>query len=692
MKTLLIFPPSSDPAHPPLGIASLAGFLREKGEDVQLLDLNLHSYYYFLSRENLLLSREKIRHRLEELESTDKLPVEAAEEYRLLAQNSMAAAYLIDSIDEAFSALRQPETYSSQVPYKNAATVVKRAMEFVSAAYYPVRWYARGFSMSYLPTKSADVLKAVSDKKENLFIPFYHSYLPGIEAMAPDIIGISINYYCQLIPGLTLAALLRERLPHSHIIIGGGLICFFEDQWQALKPFMETRNKPVDGFIPYEGELPLFYLIETLKKGQPLSGVPGFVYFDGAGVCANSSPSPPDILTLPPPDYDGLPLEKYISPEPVLLTLTSRGCYWRRCAFCSHSHLYRGQFRRRTAAQVFAEMEYLSQRFRATHFYLSDESVTPVMARQLARAIKQDKPSYRWFGEIRFEPSVDAGMLEELANGGCAMLMFGLESGQQRILDLMHKGTRVENAAQALRGCKEKGIRAFVMFFAGFPTETLAEAEKTIEFIEIHRDYITQVAFTNFVLEKRSLAYAEPAKYGIEEIQPYEGEDLKIYAQYKVNKGLSARDAVAFLEEVRDRPAILPLIDSYLLSRSHLIFLPMEKEKEKTGPGVSKSLDFSRPWAFFPKIHNHIIPITLAFNLNKSFCEVKRSPTHYLFNPVLEKLVEVGEGGLLLIKPCNGRYSLEDILAHLGAQNRQTALDFYLKLNESGFLEWEGEP
>ncbi|HLP48639.1 MAG TPA: hypothetical protein VK469_22045, partial [Candidatus Kapabacteria bacterium] len=175
MKTLLIFPPSSDPAHPPLGIASLAGFLREKGEDVQLLDLNLLSYYYFLSRENLLLSREKIRHRLEELESTDKLPVEAAEEYRLLAQNSMGAAYLIDSIDEAFSALRQPETYSSQVPYKNAASVVKRAMEFVSAVYYPVRLYSRGFSMSYLPTKSADVLKAVSDKKENLFIPFYHS-------------------------------------------------------------------------------------------------------------------------------------------------------------------------------------------------------------------------------------------------------------------------------------------------------------------------------------------------------------------------------------------------------------------------------------------------------------------------------------------------------------------------------------
>jgi len=710
MKTLLIFPPSSDPAHPPLGIASLAGFLREKGEDVKLLDLNLLSYYYFLSSENLVLCKEKIIRRLEVLESTDKLPAEAAEEYRLLAQNSMAAPYLIDSIDESFSALRQPETYSSRARYKNAASIVKRAMEFVSAAYYPVRWYFRGFSMSYLPTKSLDVLKAVSDKKENLFIPFYHSYLPWIEALAPDIIGVSINYYCQLIPGLTLAALLKERLYNTRIVIGGGLICFFEGQWDVLKPFMETQNKMVDGFIPYEGEIPLFYLIDTLKNGKSIIEVPGLVYFDGANVCANPPSPPPNPLTLPPPDYDGLPLEKYISPEPVLLSLTSRGCYWGRCAFCSHAHLYRGEFRQRPPAQVFKEMEYLSQRFGATHFYFSDESVTPVTARQLARAIKQDNRPYQWFGEIRFEPSVDAGMLEELANGGCAMLMFGLESGQQRVLDLMHKGIRVETAAQILRRCKEVGIRAFVMFFAGFPTESPAEAEKTVEFIETHREYITQVAFTNFVLVKSSPVYAEPGKYGIMSIQPYEGEDLKIYAQYEVEKGLTAKEAVAFLEEVKGRPAILPLINTYLLSRSHLIFLSAEKEEEKSESGVSMALDLSRPWAFFPKIRDHVIPMALAFNLNKSFGEVRtgerffqkeplvaegkkieidRNPTNYLFNPVMEKLVEVGEGGLLLVKPCTGRYSLEDILSNLGGQNQQTALDFYLKLNEAGFLDWE---
>jgi len=49
MKTLLVFPPASDPAHPPLGIASLAGYLRDKGQDVTLLDLNISAYHHFLS-------------------------------------------------------------------------------------------------------------------------------------------------------------------------------------------------------------------------------------------------------------------------------------------------------------------------------------------------------------------------------------------------------------------------------------------------------------------------------------------------------------------------------------------------------------------------------------------------------------------------------------------------------------------
>lgn len=696
MKTLLIFPPASDPAHPPLGIAALAGFLRERGEDIHLLDLNLHSYYSLLSRENLRFCAEKIERRLKELESLGILSIDDAEEYRLLVQNSISGNFLIESIDDVLYRLKQPETYTSQFHYKKAASIVKRAMEFVSAAYFPVRWYSRGFSMSYLPTKSTDVLAAISDEDENLFIPFYESCLSQIVEMNPGITGISINYYCQLIPGLTLAAMIKKSLEETVIVLGGGLICFFEDQWQVLRSFSAI----VDAFIPFEGEIPLHQLIGALKKNKNLSKIPGVLYFEGSTVKFNLPESPPDPASLPPPDYDGLPLAKYLSPEIVLPILSSRGCYWGRCAFCSHAHLYRRRFRKRAVQQVIGEMKRLSRRFDTVNFYFTDEAIIPAFSRELAEEIQKSCLPYRWFGEIRFESVLDKEMIRILADGGCCMLMFGLESGEKRILNLMNKGTEPKIASKILRMCKKAGIRTFVMFFAGFPTETLEEAEKTVKFIENHEDCINQIAFTNFVLEKCSPIYANPTKYGILEIKLYANEDLKIYASYRVTEGLTGKEAVAFLDEVKDRPKIHALIDSHLLSRSHLIFLPIEREEESREEYRGK-IDLSLPESLYPEMEDGLALLTTAFNLgqiadrleNNSRKEtkepIKKCSTNYFFNPEREKLVEVKGSGLLLIQPCNGCYRLEDILASLGKQNRKTALNFYMQLYEAGFLYWE---
>jgi hypothetical protein len=68
---------------------------------------------------------------------------------------------------------------------------------------------------------------------------------------------------------------------------------------------------------------------------------------------------------------------------------------------------------------------------------------------------------------------------------------------------------------------------------------------------------------------------------------------------------------------------------------------------------------------------------------------IRKRPTNYLFHAQADKLVEVGEDGLLLIKPCNGRYSLSDILSVLKGRNRKVALQFYQLLCQEGFLSCE---
>ena len=696
MKTLLVFPPASDPAHPPLGITSLAGFLQEQNETVDLLDLNILSYHYLLSPASIGRCAATMRQRLDALEEQVELSPDQAQEYRLLAENHLSADFLQGEISRALADIRDPTTYLDRQRYAATSSLIRRAMELVSAAHYPVRWYPRGFSMSWLPTRSSDVLAATTDRSQNLFIPFFESHLEEIAGRRPGVVGISLNYYCQMIPCMTLAAMLRRRLPDVFIVVGGGLLCFFDGKWEALGAFREL----VDAWIPFEGEVPLHDLVAALGHDDGLSKVPGVLRFEGAVAHFSPPRLPPEPSALPPPSFDGLPLSEYLTPEPVLPMLGSRGCYWTRCAFCSHYQLFRRRFRMKSVERILAEMNVLARRYACQTFYLTDESIPPGLARRLAATVRDQALPFNWFGESRFERALDDATLLTMKEGGCRMLMFGLESGVPRLLDLMEKGTNPELASVILAECAHVGIRSFVMFFIGFPTETLQEAEATIRFVEERYGEITHIAFSNFILEQQSPVFRQPARYGVTEILPFAGEDLKIYAEYRVSEGLSAEQAIAFLERARERPKVRALIDLYLISRTHLAFLPAEKDLPLA---MAKAPQSARGPAshLYPVRPGDLVPSTLAFNLDeirerlaggserRSPQGVRRCPTSYVFSPLQEKLFEVGEDGLSLLAPCDGRFSLAEILAAVAAPSREAALTFFTELEGRGALRWE---
>ena len=663
---------------------------------MELLDLNLLSYEYLLSPQRLEACRSRLILRVEELERLPRLPRANAEEYRLAVENLLSADYLLREVDGALASLRMMSAYSNRALYRQAASVVRRAMELVSAAHYPVRWYARGFSMSHLPTRSADVLEAVWDRQENLFLPFFESVVPDIAAGRPDLVGISINYYCQLVPGITLAALLRRALPGCFIVIGGGLICFFEKHWSALAPFREMA----DAFIPFEGEYPLLELVRALERELPVQTVPGVLSFEGGKPIFAAPLPPPAVEELPVPDFEGLPVQRYLAPRLILPYLTSRGCYWAKCAFCSHHQLYRGRFRRKSAQQVIGELSELARRYPGAEFYLVDEAIPPATARQVAGWIGNGGPQVRWFGEMRMDALLDEHILADLARGGCSLLMFGLESAVPRVLDHMRKGIDPEHAARILRACTHNGIRTFVMFFTGFPTETRAEAEQTVGFVSAHSTCIDHIAFTNFILEKHSQVFQDPARYGVRAVKTSLEDDLKIYADYEVESGLTTQEAIGFLDEIKIRPDISHVIGRFLFSRTHLAFLArseaLDGERETSGPALRP--DWSRPDVVFPLRRDGILPLILPYCLDdlKSAPadsstggpDIARKTTTYVFDPESEKLIEVGDDGPALLGACDRSRSLGEILALTGEHNREAILRFYSRVTDAGFLSW----
>jgi hypothetical protein len=248
------------------------------------------------------------------------------------------------------------------------------------------------------------------------------------------------------------------------------------------------------------------------------------------------------------------------------------------------------------------------------------------------------------------------------------------------------------------------------MFFLGFPGETREEAEATLGFVARLRGPITHVAFSNFILEHRSPVYRQPERYGICEVLPYAGEDLKIYSDYRVAEGMPPEEAIALLEEARERPGIRPLIDLYLVSRTHLAFLPpLPAAAAEEAPVVAEPAGAGLPEAgaehLFPRRADDLVPRSLAFDLDEvrrrladaaadpDACPpVPRRPSHYVFSPRRERLLDVGDDGLRLLAPCDGRYSLAQILAAVGEEGRGNALDFYCGLAAQGVLRWEVRP
>src|SRR6185295_5986306 len=102
-----------------------------------------------------------------------------------------------------------------------------RAFKLVSAEWYPTVLSANSFAMRHSIEREAEVLAALSNEKENLYLEYYRERaLPEIVAMAPDLVGISVTYGSMIIPAFTLARLIREALPSAHITVGGGLLAY----------------------------------------------------------------------------------------------------------------------------------------------------------------------------------------------------------------------------------------------------------------------------------------------------------------------------------------------------------------------------------------------------------------------------------------------------------------------------------
>jgi len=299
----------------------------------------------------------------------------------------------------------------------------------------------------------------------------------------PDIAGIT----CQtalVYSTLAIAKKIKSALPDTMVVSGG--------VHASIRPQDLLESGDVDFVVRGEGEETLLELCRFADDKKRMRSVRGVSYKDEKGGVSGTPGMPlsPDLDKYPMPALDLIPLDKYrISPDlrtgsKFALLLSARGCPY-DCIFCANKLLTERTYRARPIKSVIEEIEYYLSEYGMTQLMIIDDNFTVNRKRTLELCdefIKRGYPSkFNWWAEGRVD-SLDEELLGRMKKAGCSILSLGLESGNQRLLDLIGKKITLDQTRQAVGMISRSGIKSRASVILGLPTETRQESLNSIRF------------------------------------------------------------------------------------------------------------------------------------------------------------------------------------------------------------------
>ncbi|MBF0144036.1 MAG: radical SAM protein [Magnetococcales bacterium] len=305
--------------------------------------------------------------------------------------------------------------------------------------------------------------------------------LQAFKADPPRFIGITST--SPLIDNaIHIARLCKEQLPESRVILGG--------VHPSVDPDGVMQSPHVDAVVRGEGEVTVLELL----NGREWKDILGLTWRDDAGVHHNPErPLIRDLSEIPIPAYHLLPIHRYrpavgsFRRLPAMSLFATRGCPG-RCTFCHRA--FGGKVRKRNAADVFKEVEYLylNHGIREICFYDDTFTVFKKEVAEFCRMLIDSKLDISWSCFSRVDRT-DESLLRLMKQAGCHLMLFGVESADPEVLKNINKRISLDDVRETFRLCRQIGIdtRASLMF--GNPGETRESIERTIRFaMEIDPD------------------------------------------------------------------------------------------------------------------------------------------------------------------------------------------------------------
>ncbi len=550
MKVMLIFPPDWFPSEPYLSLPSLTAVLRQAGHTVIQKDINCEMWDWYFGEDFLKKVLRRVPQQLDRLRKlSKKRELDANEmdlQLALCDVTHQRMAKLIHNAEEAKHIVRSERFYDID-KLEWSIQVFREVMSVISMVYAPARICMPPMetNLSYKVFVSSEIMDAVNDTQVNIYRDvFDHLLKPAIEAEQPEVIGLSIVLQQQMFSTMTFCSLIKQHFPHIHITIGGNTVTRLRDVLPQSPLFQHF-----DSAVVYEGETAFIQLVSAVGAKRSLAEVPNTIYKDETGIHTSPTSYAEDLATLPPPDFDGLPLEKYFVPTKILPYLATRGCYWGRCEFCDHGEGYTAGYRSKKIQDILVDIQFLRDKYGTRHFHFTDESYPPALFRKLARGLIESQMGIVWTTHMRFEKSLlDEQVWQDAKESGCKYLHFGYESGVERVLQLMDKATTTEIMTKHLQLTAHAGIWNHCMGFFGFPGETKEEAWQSVEFLEQNKDHVHSLGFGTFDLGRHNPVAKHPDRWGVTAYKNPEW-DLALDYYYTVKNGMSIEEAERVFEQ-----------------------------------------------------------------------------------------------------------------------------------------------
>lgn len=302
----------------------------------------------------------------------------------------------------------------------------------------------------------------------------------AVAELRPDLIVIECStpsiYY-----DLESARAAKESCVGTFVALIGSHPTFFHEQ-------ILTENPAVDAVVRGEAEITVRDLALSLAEDGNLSKVQGLTYRRGDDVLVNPPrPLAEDLDSMPFPArhivrQEGYRAAIYSGDRPTAM-VSSRGCP-HHCVYCLWPDtLYGHKFRARGAANVVDEMEHVVREYGVDEIYFDDDCLTQNKKRvlEMCRLLVERGVDLKWIVQARVD-TVDREVLAAMKEAGCHYVLFGVESGSPKMLEIMKKRITLDRVRQAFKDCRELGIKTQAYFLFGVPGETKETIEETIEF------------------------------------------------------------------------------------------------------------------------------------------------------------------------------------------------------------------